>query len=157
MTMTTRIESDADFRTTLAELPVTKQRQVGKRFIDRVIGLSNSSKVKQAVSFVDTPGAAADEELTDVHKMAKAAAIESYTLCGNEGDWREQAGHFVAAAAAACLTPGELSGRSGDLAWSTAMNARMARVCETIADGEGAESTEAQEQYRILESYLNTG
>lgn len=158
MTMTTRIESDADFRATLAELPVTKQRQIGKRFIDHVIELSDSSKVKQAVSFVDTPGSAADEELTDAHKMAKAAAIESYTLCGNEGDWRNQAGHFVAAAAAACLTPGTLSGHSGDLAWSTAMNARMARVCESIADNSvGAENSEAQEQYRILEAYLNAG
>lgn len=47
-------------------------------------------------------------------------------------------------------------GRRSDLAWSTAMNARMARVCEKIAEGEGADN-EAQEQYRILESFLERG
>lgn len=155
--ITTRIDSDADFRAALAELSMANQRQLGKRFVDNVMGLTDSSKVKQALAFVNTIEPSAEEDIADAFKMAKAAAIESYTLCGNEGDWRKQAGHFVAAAAAACLTPTPQPGRGSDLAWSTAMNARMARVCEMIADGTSVEHNEAQEQYHILESFLKTG
>ena len=36
-----------------------------------------------------------------------------------------------------------------------AMQARMARMSETIATGEGTENREAGEQYRILEAFLN--
>jgi hypothetical protein len=35
------------------------------------------------------------------------------------------------------------------------MQARMARTCETVATGEGTENREAEEQYRILEAFLN--
>ena len=39
------------------------------------------------------------------------------------------------------------------------MNARMARVCEKIAEGtegKGADNKEAEEQYHILESFLKS-
>jgi hypothetical protein len=35
------------------------------------------------------------------------------------------------------------------------MNARMARICETIANGQGTENREAEQQYRILTEFLN--
>ena len=82
--------------------------------------------------------------------------MESYTLCGHEGDWLKQAGHFVAAAAAACLAPDDRVAACPDLAWSTAMNARMARVCEGVAKGKGTDGSEQDKQYEILESYLQT-
>jgi hypothetical protein len=31
----------------------------------------------------------------------------------------------------------------------------MARTCQTVATGEGTENREAEEQYRILEAFLN--
>jgi len=67
--------------------------------------------------------------------LSRVAAIDSYTLCGRDADWLGQASHFVASAAAMCLTPEDQVAQCGDLAWSTAMNARMAKVCETIAHG----------------------
>ena len=150
---TNKIESDADFKAALGELPVASQRQLGKRFVDHIMDLTDSPKLKQSMAFVGTVETSSEEEIANAYKMAKAAAIESYTLCGNEGDWRKQAGHFVAAAAAACLTPNP--DRGGGLAWSTAMNARMARVCENIADGTSVENNEAQDQYQILEAFQN--
>ncbi|MFC1680873.1 hypothetical protein ACFL1S_03640 [Pseudomonadota bacterium] len=152
-TISSRIESDADFRTALGDLTVASQRQLGKRFVDHIIELTDSSKVNQAMAYIDEIEASSEQEIADAYRMVKAAAIESYTLCGNEGDWRKQAAHFVAAAAAACLSP--QPGRGGDLAWSTAMNARMARLCDKIAEGAGDDNNEAKDQYRILESFLN--
>lgn len=47
------------------------------------------------------------------------------------------------------------SAAAGDnVAWDAAMQARLARTCQTVADGLGTENTEAQEQYRILETLL---
>ena len=34
------------------------------------------------------------------------------------------------------------------------MQARLARTCQTVAEGLGTENTEAREQYRILETFL---
>lgn len=157
MSTMTPIDSDTVFRAALSELPVDQQRQVAKLFVDHVMDLTDSAKVRQAMVFADANMPSVEADLADGYKAAKAAAIESYTLCGNEGDWRNQAGHFVAAAAVACLTPGPQAGRAGSVAWSTAMNARMARVCKKIADGQGADDTEAKEQYLILESFLKAG
>lgn len=149
--MPSKIESDSDFRAALDELPAEKQRQLGKQFVSHVLALTDNPAVKQSMAFIGTDEPLSENELTNAYKLAKAAAIESYTLCGNEGDWRKQAGHFVAAAAAACLIP--QPGRSGDLAWNTAMNARMARTCSKIAEGDENDNAEAMEQYRILESF----
>jgi hypothetical protein len=53
----------------------------------------------------------------------------------------------------ACVKPGE----AGDnLAWEAAMQARMARTCQTVAEGTGTENREAEEQYRILDAFLNS-
>lgn len=153
----TSIQSDSEFRAALSELSLAQQRQVGKRFIDHVIELSDNPRVTKAVTFVAASGLPAAAEIADGYKAAKAAAIDSYTLCGHEGDWRRQASHFVAAAAAACLTPEPQAGPAGSIAWSTAMNARMARVCARIAEGVGADDTEATKQYDILEAFLDAG
>lgn len=152
-----KITSDAEFKAALASLSEAKQRQVAKRFIEHVIELTDSPRVRKSMAFIDDNAPAPHGEIADGHKVARAAAIESYTLCGNEGDWRIQAGHFVAAAAVACLTPGPQAERDGNLAWNAAMNARMARVCERIAEGEDADSDEAMAQHQILASFLKTG
>jgi len=60
-----------------------------------------------------------------------------------------------AAAAAACLTPTGKENGGEELAWTTAMNARMARVCEKIAQGEGYDNSEVGRQYEILRAFLD--
>jgi hypothetical protein len=58
----------------------------------------------------------------------------------------------VAKAAVACVRPAE---EGENLAWDAAMSARMARTCETVATGEGTGNNESEEQYRILEAFMN--
>ncbi len=144
------ITNDKEFKAKLGELSATQQRQVAARFVQRVFGLSNDVRVKAALEVAMRPDIS-DAELTVVTAAANTARVESFTQCGKETDWGAQAGHFVAKAAVACVsaaTPGS------NLAWDAAMQARMAKTCETVATGEGTENREAEEQYRILEDFM---
>lgn len=149
-----QFQSDTEFKAALNDLPLNQQRIVGKRFVESVIDLSDNAKVKSAIGFIGEPDSSADA-LDENFKAAKAAAIESYTLCGHDADWQRQAAHFVAASAAICLTPKAEADKYRDLAWETAMNARMARTCEKISRGEGADEFEAKRQYEILSEFLS--
>ena len=145
------IGNDKEFKAALAGLAVAKQRQVASRFAQRVFDLSNDVRVKAALEVAGRPEIS-DAELTVVSAAANTARVESFTQCGKETDWAAQAGLFVAKAAVACVgspAPG------GNLAWDAAMQSRMARTCQTVATGEGTENREAEEQYRILEAFLN--
>jgi len=146
------IRNDKDFKAKLAGLPSAQQRQVAARFVRRVFGLSNDVRVKAAID-VAMRDEATSAELAVVVQAANSARVESFTRCGKETDWTAQAGHFVAKAAVACVRP---SSAAENLAWDAAMQARMARTCETVAIGEGTENNEAEEQYRILEAFLHS-
>jgi len=74
----TTIHSDAEFKAGLSGLPVDQQRRVGKLFVENVIDLSDNPKVKQAISIADKFDLSA-AETAEGFKMAKAAAIDSYT------------------------------------------------------------------------------
>lgn len=145
------ISNDSEFKTALNKLIPAQQRMVAARFTENVLGLCEDPRVVAAVNAAKRPDIS-EAELTVVFQAAKTASVETYTQCGKEADWRNQAGHFVAEAALTCVTPPE---RAGNLAWSVAMNARMARTCETIANGQGTENREAEQQYRILTEFLN--
>jgi hypothetical protein len=146
------ISNDKEFKSALAGLPVARQRQVAARFVERVLPLSNDSRVKAALD-VAARADVGETELTVASQAANSARVESFTQCGRETDWSAQAGHFVAKAAVACVRPAD----AGDnLAWDAAMQARMARTCNTVAEGEGTENREAEEQYRVLEAFLNS-
>jgi len=146
------ISNDKDFKTALAGLSTALQRQVAARFVQRVFPLSNDARIRGALDAAGRAGIA-DAELALASQAANSARVESFTRCGKETDWSAQAGHFVAKAAVACVKPAE----AGDnLAWDAAMQARMARTCQTVADGAGTDNREAEEQYRILEAFLNS-
>ncbi|MFO7543609.1 MAG: hypothetical protein R6W97_12500 [Thiobacillus sp.] len=144
------ITNDKEFKAALAGLTSTQQRQVAARLVHRVFELSRDVRVKAALDVAGRPDIS-DAELTVVAQAANTARVESFTQCGRETDWSAQAGHFVARAAAACV--GQAAPGS-NLAWDAAMQARMARTCETVATGEGTENNEAESQYRILEDFL---
>ena len=76
--------------------------------MERVIELSDNSAVGRTLA--EDPAGMTEDEIASAFKTTKSAAIDSYTLCGHEGDWMKQASHFVAAAAAACFTPGDQAG-----------------------------------------------
>lgn len=146
------ITNDKDFKVKLAALPVARQRHVAAAFVRRVFDLSRDVRVRAALD-VAQHDQATDMELTGAYQAANSARVESFTQCGKETDWSAQAGHFVAKAAVACVRP---AGGGDSLAWEAAMQARMARTCETVATGEGTENDEAAEQYRILTAFLNS-
>ena len=145
------INNDKDFKSALANLSISRQRQIAALFVQRVFSLSNDVRIKATLEAASRPDIS-DAELTVISQAANSARVESFTQCGKETDWSAQAGHFGATAAVACVKAAE-AGASP--AWDAAMQARMARTCETVATGEGTENREAEEQYRILEAFLN--
>jgi hypothetical protein len=145
--MTMTINNDRDFNAALSKLPRAGQRQVGARFAESVLALSQDVRVKNAIDAAKRTDIS-DDELDAAYKAAKKASVDSFTQCGKECDWISQAGHFVAQSALACLEPG------GNPAWDAAMHARMARTSESIATGIGTDNAEAAAQYRILEKYV---
>ncbi len=145
------ISNDSELKAALHGLSTTQQRQVAARFTESVLALSSDPRVVGAVTAAKRPDIT-DPELAAMYQAAKTASVESYTQCGRECDWAVQAGHFVSKAATACVQPAEAG---SSLAWEAAMQARMARMSETIATGEGTENREAEAQYRILEAFLN--
>lgn len=150
------IRSDKDFKVALSRLPLAEQRHVGSLFVENVIDLTDSLKVRQALDIAKNADAGNDV-LSTGFQSAKSAAMETYTLCGRDADWLKQASHFVASAAAVCLTPEEQVCQSTGVAWTAATNARMARVCENIALGREEDNAEATKQYGILQNHLDKG
>ncbi|OUD12200.1 hypothetical protein [Thioflexithrix psekupsensis] len=143
------ISNDNEFRIELNKLSVSQQRAVAALFVENVLSLYEDDRIKRAVKLAENP-ATAEDELQMAHKMAKAASVESYTRCGADGDWRDQAGHFVAKAAATCVAPGAKE----NLAWDVAMYCRMARTCTNIARDESSESGENEAQYQLLSEFV---
>ena len=150
----TSIHSDTEFRAALSRLSVEQQRRVAKRFLDSVNELSDNPQLDRVLARLEQADLSS-EDIRDGFRVASTAARDSYTLCGREADWRKQASHFYAAAAAACLAPDDKEVQGDDPAWNAAMNARMARVCEKIAQGEGYDNSEVGKQYEILKTFLS--
>jgi hypothetical protein len=146
------ITNDKDFKAALAKLSPIEQRQVAARFVQRVFALSGDVRVKAALDMALRPDIS-DAELAVISHAANTARVESYTQCGKETDWNDQAGHFVAKAAATCVRPA-IEGQN--LAWDTAMQVRVARTCDAAAADNAADHhREAEEQYAILDAYLS--
>lgn len=146
------ITHDAEFKRTLAGLSVPQQRQVAARFVQAVFALSGDARIRTALDAARRADIS-DAELALAAQAANSARVESFTQCGKETDWTAQAGHFVAKAAVACVRPAEAG---ANLAWEAAMQARLARNCQTVADGAGTDNREADAQYRTLEAFLNS-
>jgi hypothetical protein len=143
------ITNDKEFKATLGGLSASRQRQVAARFVESVMSLCADVRIAGAVRAAKRTDIV-DVELAALYQAVKTASVESYTQCGRETDWSEQAGHFVAKAALNCVKPA-----SDNLAWDAAMAARMARTCAVINSGEGSESREAATQFHILEAFLS--
>jgi hypothetical protein len=146
-----KISNDGEFKAALSSLSGANRRQVAARFAESVLALSKDARVKGAVDAAKRSDIT-DAELAAASRSAKAASVESFTRCGHECDWNDQANHFVAEAGLACVQPDK---PGANPAWDAAMQARMARTCETIADGQGTDNAEAAAQYRILAKFLN--
>ena len=147
------ISNDKQFRDALNGLDDTQQREVGARFVENVVELSDDPRIALALNAAREPSLER-EALSLARRSIKAAALEAHARCGADGEWSDQAGYFVARAAEACL---EAQGRSQGRgpAWRAAMSARMARTCLAAESDEDSHDTESQAQYQILTSYLD--
>lgn len=147
------IQNDHALREALNGLSGEQQRILGSRFAQNVLRLSTDERVRRAVDTGlrqdGSPG-----EIEDAYKAAKAYATKTYTDCGKDTDWLAQADHFVAAAAAAALTPDSLVAEKQNRAWKAAVQARMAVNCELIESDEVPDQSEAERQYAIANAYL---
>ena len=147
------IQNDHALREALNGLSGEQQRILGSRFAQSVLRLSKDERVRRAVETGlredGSPG-----EIEDAFRAAKAYATKTYTDCGKDTDWLAQADHFVAAAAAAALTPDALVAERQNRAWKAAVQARMAVNCELIESDEVPDQSEAERQYAIANAYL---
>ena len=147
------INNDQDLRHALNRLSADRQRIIGALFAQSVLHLNQEERIERVLeTAVKTD--VGKGELEDSLRAAKARATKTYTACGTDTDWLAQADHFVAAAAAAALTPDALQPDRQNRAWKAAVQARMAKNCELMEDEDGETQTEAQRQYRIANEYL---
>jgi len=148
------IRNDSEFKAALDRLPVEEQRKLAARFAQTVSPLCKDSRVTAAIDAGLQP-VVSDDKLAPIYDAVRGVCVESYTACGHMADWASQAGHFVAEAAAACVMP-QATLHGANPAWDAAMRARLARTCASIAQGNGTDVSEAENQYHLLDDYLNT-
>jgi hypothetical protein len=149
----TEIHNDTEFRQKLESLDPGRQRILAARFVESVLPFCNDERVSRIVKVAADPHASADELATAL-RTVKAAIIDSHTRCGAECDWKDQAGYFVARAAAAALsTAGQIAGGP---AWQAAMSSRMAATCRSIDSTEDIAGQARTQQYLILSEFLTS-
>jgi hypothetical protein len=149
----TEIGNDTEFRQKLESLDHSRQRLLAARFVENVLPYCNDERIARVVKVAADPHASADELATALH-TAKTAIIDSHARCGAESDWKDQAGYFVARAAAAAVTPeGQMVGGP---AWQAAMSSRMAATCRSIDSAEVKAGQARTQQYLILSEFLTS-
>ena len=149
----TQIANDHQLRAALNALTPEEQRLMGARFAGNVMHLCRNDRVRRA-GLLALDLDADPMELDDALKAAKAHVVKTYTDCGKDTNWLEQADHFVAAAVVAALTPADQLAAKSNSAWKAAVQARMAKNCEIVEDDEGEEETESDRQYKIASQHL---
>lgn len=146
------IDNDQALRAALERMTPERQRRLGARFAQHVMHLSRDERVDRAIA-TGVSEDASPGELADAFRAAKAYAVKTYTDCGKDTDWMAQADHFVAAAAAAALTPDDLMAEKQNRAWKAAVQARMAITCAMMEDDDASASDEAREQYALANAF----
>jgi len=146
------ITNDKQLRQQFDLLDIHQQRLVAAQFIMSVVYLNTDRQIQKAVDLVESTDCN-EKELERAFKQIKSLATRTYTDCGSDTDWKQQAAHFVATAMAACLTPENQLIRGKSLAWKTAMQARMAKNCEMIEKDSADVDNESIKQYLIVEQF----
>ena len=149
------ITDNEAFRKAIKDLECSKQRPLAALFVENVLSLSKDERIPRviAVAAAERPS---QGELDAALRSAKAVIIDSHTRCGTDCNWEEQAGYFVARAAAASVAP-ENKCVAGGAAWQAAISCRMARTCAAIdADDQGTVKDESEQEFRILNEFLNS-
>ena len=146
------ITNDHQLRELINGLDSNRQRMLGGRFAQSVIGITSNSRLQRAAEAASRSDST-EEDIAEALKSARGVANDTYTACGRDADWLAQAEHFVARACAAALSPPEQLGSAGNPAWKAAMYARMAKNCQMIETGQAETDNEAQRQYQVAVSF----
>lgn len=146
------IQNDSELKQALEKLSIEEQRVVAAQFVESVLYLNNEPLIKRALE-VARNNNRTPIEFDDAYKNVKSLAVKSYTSCGENADWDAQAAHFVAEAAKACLTPEEQLEVKQNLAWQSAIQARMAKNCAMIENENEVIDNEAHKQYQIVNEF----
>jgi hypothetical protein len=150
----TQISNDIEFRKAIDSLDFTKQRALAGLLVKNVLELCDDKRITHVVeTAINTD--ASDAELAAALNEARTTTLDCHTRCGAEGDWKAQAGYFVARAATAAVTPKSQS-KGGGPAWQAAMSCRMARTSMLIDAENTGTSNESEQQYQILSDYLKS-
>ncbi len=148
------ISDESSFKEALADLPVNRQRQLGARFIRRVLELAPDSRLNAALACASSSDPS-DSELLDAYRTAKSIAVETYAVCGQEADWHTMAAHHVACGISAIVAPASTIVPGVDVpAYSAAASARMALLAKDVAENKEHLVTENEEQYKIADEFL---
>ncbi len=148
------ITNDKQLRQKLDSLNMSQQRSAAVLFIKNIIYLNTDVQIQKALEIAENTDSSEEDRLT-AYKQVKSIATKSYTDCGHETNWKQQAEHFVASAVMACLTPDNQLTPSRNLVWKTAMQTRMAKNCEMIEKDSAEVDNESVKQYQLLEQFLN--
>ncbi len=147
------IQNDQQFKAALSGLGLAQQRAIAALFVESVQALSSDARVQHAIDLAKNPDTTADQ-LEQARRTVKAYVVQTYTSCGNDVDWAGQAEHFVGTAALACLTAEDRIKPESNIAWRSAMQARMANNCQMLSSDSGEMPSEAEKQYVITDKFL---
>ncbi len=147
------IQNDQQFKAVLSELSPAQQRVVGSRFAESVQHLSSDPLIQRAIDLAKDPDTGADQ-LEQTRRAVKAYTVKTYTSCGDDVDWTGQAEHFVGTAVHACLVAEDQVKPESNMAWRSAMQARMANNCQMLNGDVEDMPSEADKQYVLTEAFL---
>ena len=115
----TQIANHHQLRAALNALTPEGQRIMGAHFAGNVMHLCLNDRVRRAGQLALDLDADPTER-DDALKTARPHVVKTYTDCGKDTNWLEQADHFVAAAVVAALTPPEQLAAKSNSAWKAA-------------------------------------
>lgn len=147
------INNDSNFKAALLGLDHKGQRIAAAKFVEHVLPLCDDVNIAQAIIVAGNRNASR-MDLAEAFKVAKSSAMHNHARYGSEGNWRKQAGYFVARAAVAALSP-KCQMPEGT-AWHAALSSRLARTSEAISNGDDTNGQEREKQYQILAGLLVT-
>ena len=149
------INNDQEFKQAISELNIAEQRKLAAKFVESVLYLNPDPLIKNALDIAgkEVIPSSDEKDLEEAYKSIKTLAVKTYTACGSDADWPAQAAHFIATATKACLIPMERM--DNKLAWKCAIQSRLAKNCEMIESDNDIVANEAQNQYMIMNNFIN--
>jgi hypothetical protein len=151
------------FNQALSSLPLDQQRQVGARFVQNVLDLTDQRCIGQ-VKRIAEQSDISPEELEQAYHAVHAIYVSTNPRSGYfKLDYSVQAAHFVAEACMTIVGPTFVGPRKYHIAENAASYCRMARMCAAMhqagespdfAMAEKELNQEMESQFEILNDYL---